>query len=214
MEYCAKRLQRRKWKGENKPCHYLCVVSKTGLLLSFFDTVQVFILQWLSISISLLVFTKHLNFAVSLIHRDQTWARCAIACSSPVTAAQTQCLLLPGNEIRYKLLHDTSRLFISHANICLWCFKRNMAGNKTMDLVHQNAIHTETILKEQRHQILHTEFSINPHRKCEYDFQSVLLSVQIYELCVLTGQTLMSKVLIEGILSHQKLLCLCNTADN
>ncbi|TMS19960.1 Protein FAM183B [Larimichthys crocea] len=40
-----------------------------------------------------------------------------------------------------------------------------MAGNKTMDLVHQNAIHTETILKEQRHQILHTEFSINPHRK-------------------------------------------------
>ncbi|XP_068599452.1 cilia- and flagella-associated protein 144 isoform X2 [Brachionichthys hirsutus] len=34
-----------------------------------------------------------------------------------------------------------------------------------MDLVHQNAIHVEMIRKEQSHQKLHTEFSINPHRK-------------------------------------------------
>nr|XP_046248417.1 protein FAM183A [Scatophagus argus]XP_046248418.1 protein FAM183A [Scatophagus argus]XP_046248419.1 protein FAM183A [Scatophagus argus] len=40
-----------------------------------------------------------------------------------------------------------------------------MAGNEKLDLVHQNAIHVETIRKEQRHQKLHTEFSINPHRK-------------------------------------------------
>ncbi|XP_044056062.1 protein FAM183A [Siniperca chuatsi] len=40
-----------------------------------------------------------------------------------------------------------------------------MAGNEKLDLVHQNAIHVETIRKEQRHQKLHTEFSIDPHRK-------------------------------------------------
>ncbi|XP_074491076.1 cilia- and flagella-associated protein 144 [Sebastes fasciatus] len=44
-----------------------------------------------------------------------------------------------------------------------------MAGKEKvvekLDVVHQNAIHIETIRKEQRHQILHTEFSINPHRK-------------------------------------------------
>ncbi|XP_039985758.1 protein FAM183A [Xiphias gladius] len=40
-----------------------------------------------------------------------------------------------------------------------------MAGNDKQDLVHQNAIHVETIRKEQRHRKLHTEFSINPHRK-------------------------------------------------
>uniref|UniRef100_A0A3B4WC88 Cilia and flagella associated protein 144 n=1 Tax=Seriola lalandi dorsalis TaxID=1841481 RepID=A0A3B4WC88_SERLL len=38
-------------------------------------------------------------------------------------------------------------------------------GNEKHDFVHQNAIHVETIRKEQRHQKLHTEFSINPHRK-------------------------------------------------
>ena len=45
-----------------------------------------------------------------------------------------------------------------------------MAGNeKKMEpsVVHQNAIHVETIRKEQRQQKLHTEFSINPHRKRE-----------------------------------------------
>ncbi|XP_071342505.1 cilia- and flagella-associated protein 144 [Trachinotus anak] len=43
-----------------------------------------------------------------------------------------------------------------------------MAGKEkreNKDLVHQNAIHVETVRKEQRHQKLHTEFSINPHRK-------------------------------------------------
>ncbi|XP_034738174.1 protein FAM183A [Etheostoma cragini] len=40
-----------------------------------------------------------------------------------------------------------------------------MAGKEKLDLVHQNAIHVETILKEQRQQKLHTEFSINPRRK-------------------------------------------------
>ncbi|XP_076577741.1 cilia- and flagella-associated protein 144 [Chaetodon auriga] len=40
-----------------------------------------------------------------------------------------------------------------------------MAGNNKVDLFHQNAIHVETIRKEQRLQKLHTEFSINPYRK-------------------------------------------------
>ncbi|XP_042372632.1 protein FAM183A [Plectropomus leopardus] len=40
-----------------------------------------------------------------------------------------------------------------------------MAEKEKMDLVRQNAIHVETIRKEQRHQKLHMEFSINPHRK-------------------------------------------------
>ncbi|XP_056270578.1 protein FAM183A [Pseudoliparis swirei] len=40
-----------------------------------------------------------------------------------------------------------------------------MAGKQKPDVVHQNAIHVETIRKEQRHQKLHTKFSINPHRK-------------------------------------------------
>lgn len=42
-----------------------------------------------------------------------------------------------------------------------------MAGNGRLDLVHQNAIHVETIRKAQKYQKLHTEFSINPRRKCE-----------------------------------------------
>lgn len=42
-----------------------------------------------------------------------------------------------------------------------------MSGNNKMDLIQQNAIHVETIRKWQKHQKLHTEFSINPHRKCK-----------------------------------------------
>ncbi|KAL1272750.1 hypothetical protein QQF64_028612 [Cirrhinus molitorella] len=34
-----------------------------------------------------------------------------------------------------------------------------------VDIVHQNAIHVETIMKELRHQKLHTEFNINPYKK-------------------------------------------------
>ncbi|KAM6962654.1 cilia- and flagella-associated protein 144 [Aplochiton taeniatus] len=44
-----------------------------------------------------------------------------------------------------------------------------MAGAKQekapLDIVHQNAIHVETILKEQRSQKLYTKFSINPYKK-------------------------------------------------
>ncbi|XP_029988063.1 cilia- and flagella-associated protein 144 [Sphaeramia orbicularis] len=40
-----------------------------------------------------------------------------------------------------------------------------MSGKETKDLVHQDAIHIETIMKEQRHQRLHMEFSINPRKK-------------------------------------------------
>ncbi|XP_063056241.1 protein FAM183A [Engraulis encrasicolus] len=44
-----------------------------------------------------------------------------------------------------------------------------MADNKKekgpIDLVHQNAIHVETILKEHRCQKLYTKFSINPYKK-------------------------------------------------
>ncbi|XP_047444080.1 protein FAM183A [Mugil cephalus] len=40
-----------------------------------------------------------------------------------------------------------------------------MADREKVDLVHQSAIHAETIRKEQRLQKLHTEFSINPFRK-------------------------------------------------
>ncbi|KAK1796702.1 hypothetical protein P4O66_009717 [Electrophorus voltai] len=34
-----------------------------------------------------------------------------------------------------------------------------------VDIVHQNAIHVETIMKEQRSQKLYTKFSINPFKK-------------------------------------------------
>ncbi|KAI4883342.1 hypothetical protein NFI96_011190 [Prochilodus magdalenae] len=34
-----------------------------------------------------------------------------------------------------------------------------------VDIVHQNAIHVETILKERRSQKLYTKFSINPFKK-------------------------------------------------
>lgn len=34
-----------------------------------------------------------------------------------------------------------------------------------VDIVHQNAIHVETIMKELRHQKLYTEFNINPFKK-------------------------------------------------
>ncbi|KAM9831472.1 cilia- and flagella-associated protein 144 [Neosynchiropus ocellatus] len=40
-----------------------------------------------------------------------------------------------------------------------------MASRRKMDLIHQNALHVEMVRKEERHQQLHTEFSINPHRK-------------------------------------------------
>ncbi|XP_041791640.1 protein FAM183A [Chelmon rostratus] len=40
-----------------------------------------------------------------------------------------------------------------------------MPGSNKLDLVHQNAIHVETIRKERKQQKLHTEFSINPFRK-------------------------------------------------
>ncbi|KAK2835226.1 hypothetical protein Q5P01_015710 [Channa striata] len=40
-----------------------------------------------------------------------------------------------------------------------------MEANEKRNLVHQNAIHVETIRKEQRYQKIHTEFSLNPHRK-------------------------------------------------
>ena len=36
-----------------------------------------------------------------------------------------------------------------------------------LDVVHQNAIHVETIRKEQRTQKLYTEFNINPYKKRE-----------------------------------------------
>ena len=55
-----------------------------------------------------------------------------------------------------------------------------MAGNEKKtepSVVHQNAIHVETIRKEQRQQKLHTEFSINPHRKRE------LLTLTLPPLC-------------------------------
>lgn len=46
-----------------------------------------------------------------------------------------------------------------------------------LDLVHQNEIHVETVKKEQRLQKLHTEFSMNPYRKCKSAAPPVLLSV-------------------------------------
>ena len=36
------------------------------------------------------------------------------------------------------------------------------------NVVHQNAILCETIMKEQRHQKLYTNYSINPFRKSEF----------------------------------------------
>uniref|UniRef100_A0A3P9QAB5 Uncharacterized protein n=1 Tax=Poecilia reticulata TaxID=8081 RepID=A0A3P9QAB5_POERE len=41
-------------------------------------------------------------------------------------------------------------------------------GRQEKDLVHLNAIHVESVKKERRYQKLHTEFSINPYRKCNY----------------------------------------------
>ncbi|XP_069560942.1 cilia- and flagella-associated protein 144 [Brachyistius frenatus] len=40
-----------------------------------------------------------------------------------------------------------------------------MAAKGEPDYVHQNAIHVETVRKEERLQKVHTEFSINPYRK-------------------------------------------------
>lgn len=45
--------------------------------------------------------------------------------------------------------------------------ERRVKEKEPLDIVHQNAIHVETILKEQRCQKLYTEFTINPFRKCE-----------------------------------------------
>ena len=37
-----------------------------------------------------------------------------------------------------------------------------------INVVHQNAILCETIMKEQRHQKLYTSYSVNPFKKSEY----------------------------------------------
>ena len=34
-----------------------------------------------------------------------------------------------------------------------------------VNIVHQNAIHRETIRKEQRTQMLYTDYSVNPYKK-------------------------------------------------
>lgn len=34
-----------------------------------------------------------------------------------------------------------------------------------VNIVHQNAIHCETIRKEQRTQVLYTDYSVNPYKK-------------------------------------------------
>lgn len=37
-----------------------------------------------------------------------------------------------------------------------------------VNIIHQNAIFRETIMKEQRHQKLYTSFGFNPYKKCKY----------------------------------------------
>lgn len=41
----------------------------------------------------------------------------------------------------------------------------NPKEKEPVDIVHQNAIHVETIMKELRHQKLNKEFNINPFKK-------------------------------------------------
>ncbi|RXN35543.1 protein FAM183A [Labeo rohita] len=41
----------------------------------------------------------------------------------------------------------------------------NTKEKDPVDIVHQNAIRVETIMKELRHQKLYTEFNINPYKK-------------------------------------------------
>ena len=36
-----------------------------------------------------------------------------------------------------------------------------------VNIIHQNAIFCETIMKEQRHQKLYTSFGFNPYKKCK-----------------------------------------------
>lgn len=52
-----------------------------------------------------------------------------------------------------------------------------------VDIVHQNAIHVETIMKELRHQKLHTEFNINPFKKRKYMALQYLIFV-CYSKCL------------------------------
>ena len=42
--------------------------------------------------------------------------------------------------------------------------KEPASGTKEINIVHQNAIWRETIKKENNQKLLHTKFSINPHR--------------------------------------------------
>lgn len=85
-------------------------------------------------------------------------------CSSRATAARgtVYCCLVTNQT----LLHIVEGLFV-FASSPFQSLTNNMAGNERLDLVHQNAVQVEQIRKLQRHQNLHTEFSINPHRKCK-----------------------------------------------
>lgn len=43
------------------------------------------------------------------------------------------------------------------------------AGKEPRNFVHQNAILCETIMKEQRHQKLYRDYSVNPFKKSKFD---------------------------------------------
>ena len=63
-----------------------------------------------------------------------------------------------------------------------------------VDIVHQNAIHVETILKEQRTQKLYTEFSINPFKKREYNFLLISQPKQVKRNEMMLHETFQSDV--------------------
>lgn len=84
--------------------------------------------------------------------------------------------------------------FVGDSGRC--SFLSTMSGNGRLDLVHQNAIHVETIRKAQKYQKLHTEFSINPRRKCESASWSYLHKVTACDVPFKTNFTKYCKSLI------------------
>lgn len=58
-----------------------------------------------------------------------------------------------------------------------------------INIVHQNAIFCETILKEQRHQKLYTSYGVNPFKKSNhYLFCSLINVTSLYLVYVLAGK--------------------------
>ena len=87
-----------------------------------------------------------------------------------------QTVTFPGNDLTTRKRITGSCVFSVCENKNKWTMAKPMAKleKEPPNIVHQNAILCETITKEQRHQKLYTNYSVNPFNKSK-DFRQFRL---------------------------------------